>query len=235
VTVNREGQRQVQPMQAVQGRSVMNRFVATGIFNALISGPWRTGAAVGLACCLAIGGAIGCGDSPDIGGSEGAASKSFARGSDAPRAGEASAGGGNSSSAATARDPVVHTVAARSGSFWVRWSCEPEPMPVSDPFSLRVELFADEACSIPLAPLEDANEVCVLSVDAAMPHHGHGMNVRPKVRRNADGSYRVTGMLFHMPGRWELMFDVTRGGLLERAQTTVELEFATSPRVGSGG
>jgi hypothetical protein len=111
-------------------------------------------------------------------------------------------------------------------------------MPVSDPFSLRVELFADEACSVPLVPLgaeSTGSEETILTVDAAMPHHGHGMNVRPKVRREADGSYLVTGMLFHMPGRWELMFDVTRGGLLERAQTTVELEFGTGASVGQAG
>lgn len=82
---------------------------------------------------------------------------------------------------------------------------------------MNVELFEDDACTKP------ANDG-TLSVDAAMPHHGHGMNVRPKVEALGGGRFRVTGLLFHMPGRWELMFDRTRNGLLERAQTTVQLQ-----------
>ena len=31
-------------------------------------------------------------------------------------------------------------------------------------------------------------------------------------------------MLLHMPGRWELYFDVGEGALTERAQIEVELE-----------
>ncbi len=62
-----------------------------------------------------------------------------------------------------------------------------------------------------------------LSVDAAMPQHGHGMNRRPIVQANADGGFTVDGMYFHMTGRWELYLDVTRGAWTERTQCTVEL------------
>jgi hypothetical protein len=88
---------------------------------------------------------------------------------------------------------------------------------VSDPFVIECELFVDSACTTPL----EAGE---LTVDAQMPHHGHGMNVKPKVEVTGPGRYRVKGLLFHMPGRWELMFDRTDKGLLERAQATVEIE-----------
>jgi hypothetical protein len=57
-----------------------------------------------------------------------------------------------------------------------------------------------------------------------MPHHGHGMNVAPTVKRTRPGEFRVDGMLFHMPGYWELYFDLVQGGTLERAQGTVTLE-----------
>jgi hypothetical protein len=63
-----------------------------------------------------------------------------------------------------------------------------------------------------------------LAADAAMPHHGHGMNVAPTVKRTKPGEFRVDGMLFHMPGYWELYFDLVQGGTLERAQGTVTLE-----------
>ena len=108
-------------------------------------------------------------------------------------------------------------VRSAAGTFSVRWVATPDPIPVSDPFELDVELFVDPECTIPLTGRS-------LSVDAQMPHHGHGMNVRPSVTEITPGRYRVAGMLCHMPGRWEFLFDVTAGGLLERAQTTVELK-----------
>ena len=63
-----------------------------------------------------------------------------------------------------------------------------------------------------------------LTVDAAMPEHGHGMNRVPKIARADDGHFVVEGLLFHMTGRWELYFDITRGAVTERAQCEVELK-----------
>jgi hypothetical protein len=63
-----------------------------------------------------------------------------------------------------------------------------------------------------------------LRADAAMPQHGHGMNVAPTMKQVAPGAYRVDGMLFHMPGYWELYFDLSREGIMERAQGAVTLE-----------
>lgn len=44
--------------------------------------------------------------------------------------------------------------------------------------------------------------------DARMPEHRHGMNYRVKVVPLAEGRYRSEGWLFHMPGRWEFVFDL---------------------------
>jgi len=46
-----------------------------------------------------------------------------------------------------------------------------------------------------------------IKVDAHMPEHRHGMNYRPSVSP-AGGGYRSEGWLFHMPGRWEFVFDI---------------------------
>ena len=78
-------------------------------------------------------------------------------------------------------------------------------------------MFAPDA---PGAPRADVG----LAVDAAMPEHGHGMNRVPKVAPRPDGGFHAEGLLFHMPGRWELYFDVTQGAVTERAQTDVVLE-----------
>jgi len=61
-----------------------------------------------------------------------------------------------------------------------------------------------------------------LMVRATMPEHGHGMNVEPRAWPQADGSYRVRGMLFHMSGRWELVIHVVESGRFQRA--TFELD-----------
>ena len=47
-----------------------------------------------------------------------------------------------------------------------------------------------------------------VAVDAWMPEHRHGMNYRPTVTRLAPGRWRAEGLMFHMPGRWELVFTV---------------------------
>jgi len=47
-----------------------------------------------------------------------------------------------------------------------------------------------------------------LAVDAEMPDHRHGMNYRPRLTVTGPGRARVEGMVFHMPGRWDLLFDL---------------------------
>lgn len=46
------------------------------------------------------------------------------------------------------------------------------------------------------------------AADATMPEHGHGMNYRASVHPLGGGRFEVKGLLWHMPGRWELRFDV---------------------------
>lgn len=93
----------------------------------------------------------------------------------------------------------------------------PDPFPLNQLFTLdaTVELGCD-----PPRHAVDAQ----LRVDAAMPEHRHGMNTATVVTRQEDGRFAVQGLLLHMPGRWELFFDVTDGGVTERAQLDVVLE-----------
>lgn len=45
-------------------------------------------------------------------------------------------------------------------------------------------------------------------VDADMPAHRHGMNYRSTLRTVAPGRYVAQGLMWHMPGRWRLVFDL---------------------------
>jgi len=103
------------------------------------------------------------------------------------------------------------------GRFVVWWVSEPDPIPFNQPFHLHV--WAARA-GTPDVPLTDAT----LEISATMPEHGHGMNRVPRVDSRPDGGFHAEGLLFHMPGRWELYFDVTRGAVTERAQAEVVLE-----------
>ena len=59
-----------------------------------------------------------------------------------------------------------------------------------------------------------------IELNAHMPEHRHGMNYRPQLAPLGAGRYRSEGWLFHMPGRWEFVFEL--GG--ERLADSVRIE-----------
>jgi len=77
----------------------------------------------------------------------------------------------------------------------------PAPLKVGEHFALE---FA--VCPAPES----------VRVDAWMPEHRHGMNYRPTVAALGEGRYRAEGLMLHMAGRWELVFEVGAGGSSER-------------------
>ena len=91
----------------------------------------------------------------------------------------------------------------------------PEPVVVGRHFTLEIAL-----CPVAGAPAPAA-----LRVDAHMPEHRHGMNYRPSVARRAAGRYRADGLLFHMPGRWELVFELrAASGAVQRLTETLTID-----------
>jgi len=73
----------------------------------------------------------------------------------------------------------------------------PSPPPLNAAFAVEIAVCARNGASV-AAP----------RVDAWMPAHRHGMNYRPSVVAKSPGSFRAEGLLLHMPGRWELVFEV---------------------------
>ena len=61
-------------------------------------------------------------------------------------------------------------------------------------------------------------------VEAQMPEHRHGMNYRPTLAAKSPGHYVAEGFLFHMPGRWQLVFDLEASGRRTRLTTDVNVE-----------
>jgi hypothetical protein len=63
-----------------------------------------------------------------------------------------------------------------------------------------------------------------LRVDATMPAHRHGMNFQPKIAAIGPNTYRAEGMMFHMPGKWQLMFEQRAPAPPVRLTTDIEIE-----------
>lgn len=54
----------------------------------------------------------------------------------------------------------------------------------------------------------DAQAIRRIEVSAIMPAHQHGMNYAPLIVPKEDGQFKVSNMLFHMHGEWELQVSV---------------------------
>ena len=60
--------------------------------------------------------------------------------------------------------------------------------------------------------------------DATMPEHRHGMNYRPVITPLGSGRFRIEGMMFHMAGHWQLVFEVQAGKELTRLTHDVQID-----------
>lgn len=63
-----------------------------------------------------------------------------------------------------------------------------------------------------------------IRVDGGMPEHGHGFATAPSVTELGAGDYAVDGLKFHMPGYWEIAFDIRAGTRVDRARFHAYLE-----------
>ena len=109
------------------------------------------------------------------------------------------------------KNPPPHTVTSNAGNWEVRYSPTPDEMPLNVVFELTTWVVGEK-------------DIESVRVDAAMPAHGHGMMTDPVTTLQEDGSYKTTGMLLSMPGRWEVYFDINDGESIERAQDEVILQ-----------
>jgi hypothetical protein len=119
--------------------------------------------------------------------------------------------------AAAAPSALPKTLCSNGAGFGVEIVAAPGSIPLGDLFEIEVQVREGCRSGLPAENIE-------LKVEAVMPGHGHGMNTHPRVAPTAPGRFLVTGLRFHMPGRWEFHFDVVRGGVVERAQAAMALE-----------
>lgn len=99
------------------------------------------------------------------------------------------------------------------GRFDVAWTAS-RRIVFNEPFELECRVAHADG-----APADGIQ----LSVAAWMPSHRHGTVRQPRVSSAGDGVYRVTGLLLHMEGLWQLFVDVGADARFERAAFDVLL------------
>lgn len=107
-------------------------------------------------------------------------------------------------------------VTSSGGTYVVEWQTVGDKMPLNKVFDLDVTVLkaADHK------PAEGVK----LAVNASMPAHHHGMNVKPVVQQTDAGKWLVSGMLFHMPGNWQITLEIDNGTGTERVQFDVAVK-----------
>lgn len=124
--------------------------------------------------------------------------------------------------AAAPADPAASLggeITSAGGGWRVHWTPDPPRIPLDALFAVDLRIDAATPETAAIAP-EDLG----VAIDARMPHHRHGMLVRPTVRRVGPGRFRCEGLMLHMPGYWELHVDLVVGGTVERAQASFEID-----------
>jgi hypothetical protein len=90
------------------------------------------------------------------------------------------------------------------GIFHVWYISAIDPVPINQihSWTLGIETVSGQ-------PVDQAE----ITVSGGMPQHGHGLPTRPQVTQNlGEGNYLVEGLRFHMPGWWEVKFNITADG-----------------------
>lgn len=88
----------------------------------------------------------------------------------------------------------------------------------------RIEVGRHFTVELIVCPKAGAGAADVVRVDGFMPEHGHGMNYKAAVTPLGEGRYRAEGLMFHMPGRWDFIFDLRAAGKTERLKRSVTVQ-----------
>lgn len=106
---------------------------------------------------------------------------------------------------------------SNAGTYVVSYKVSPAQVPLNQLFDIELRVVDSKFRDAPPDDLQ-------VAVDAVMPAHHHGMNVRPTIVKTSKGAWKITGMNFHMPGYWKLSFDLTRGRVTERADFDITVK-----------
>jgi hypothetical protein len=101
-----------------------------------------------------------------------------------------------------------------SARYTLAYRAKPAPIAVSRHFALEFAVCAKDGKIMPDS----------IRVDAHMPEHRHGMNYKASVKPAGNGRYIAEGLMFHMPGRWELVFELNAAAQTDRLTYSETIE-----------
>ncbi len=101
-----------------------------------------------------------------------------------------------------------------SDRYVLAYRTKPEKIAVSQHFTVEIAV-----CPKGGQPAPEG-----VRVDGFMPEHNHGMNYKAVVKPAGSGRYEVSGLMFHMPGKWDFIFEVRGGGKTDRLTHSVNLQ-----------
>jgi len=110
----------------------------------------------------------------------------------------------------------VRTAFSRAGNYLLKWKPVGGKLPKNKHFEIDLWLF--KAGDQP-----ELLSGATIATRGWMPEHGHGMVRQPRSEDLGGGHYRISGMLLHMGGYWQLYFDVVLNGVAESTQFDVTL------------
>ena len=101
----------------------------------------------------------------------------------------------------------VTSAQSDGGSFFVEYTPNPDPIPVSDEFSLTIVVHDGADTETVLSSVDS------VAIDADMPEHGHGTNPADySTEATGDaGSYESVPIDLFMSGLWTLTFTAASG------------------------
>lgn len=101
------------------------------------------------------------------------------------------------------------TETSRNGLFRVTLQSDEAPLPLNRMHGWTAHLTTSEGRVI-----DDA----IVMLYGGMPEHKHGFPSKPQVTGNlGNGRYRIEGVKFNMPGRWEIWINVRALGKDDKA------------------
>lgn len=110
--------------------------------------------------------------------------------------------------------PGAKSETVESAKYAISYRTQPAKIAVGQHFAVEFALCANEGAAAPES----------VRVDAVMPEHRHGMNYKTTVKSIGAGRYRADGLMLHMPGRWDYIFEVRAAGTVERLTKSVILQ-----------
>jgi hypothetical protein len=101
-----------------------------------------------------------------------------------------------------------------SPRYWLAYRTKPAQIHVGEHFTIDLVVCPKSGQPAPES----------VQIDGFMPEHNHGMNYKAVVKPAAGGHYEADGLMFHMAGKWDFIFEVRGEGKADRVTHSVTLQ-----------